>query len=454
MSFFHNKKNIAQATGDNSSLSKQNEELLTKNKALTLLSHLYELSILTLKADQLATNIASSILDAFKYESVGIFLYSEENNTMSQIANVHSENYLEKLRQLGIIIPENIILEKISSFDFFDTIVNKHMPIFDQKFGYILKNGILPEKEIDLVAKSAKLESIIIYPLALGTRTLGMIGIAINHDYNLLPEYEKNIIGNIANVTSLAIDKSLTYEALQEANKKLKNLDNLKTEFLSLASHQLRSSLTAIKGYASLLLEGSYGEVNEKLKEPIDRIFQSSNHLTKVVTDLLNVSKIESNKVKHDMNFFDVEKTVQDVVNELYIKAKKKGLAINFRTDQASPYVIKGDIKKIHQAILNIIDNSITYSNAGEIAVSLSKDAMNKKIRISVTDSGMGISKDEKERIFQKFVRGEAGKTNATGSGLGLYIARQTVETYGGQITVESKGSGLGSTFNIEFKYN
>jgi signal transduction histidine kinase len=452
MPLLRRKKSISFKKSDNDYLSKRNEELIAKNNALSLLGHLYELSILTLKVDQLTTNIASSILDAFKYESVAIFLYDAEQNSMSQIASVRSERYLEQLRSSGINLPDDIVLEKVSTCDFFDSIVNKHLPIVDKKFGYILKEGILPNKEVELLAKRAKLESIVIYPLTLGTRTLGMMGINLSQKYEDLAEYEKNIIGNIANVTSLAIDKALTYAALQEANDKLKNLDNLKTEFLSLASHQLRSSLTAIKGYASLLLEGSYGVVADIQKEPIDRIFQSSNHLTKVVSDLLNVSKIESNKVKHEINTFDVEKTTRDSFDNMFVAAKKKGLEFVFKKDDKGPYMVSGDIKKVGQVITSIIDNAIWYTEKGEIVVMLSKDSTDGHTRISVADTGMGIGADEKERIFQKFVRGEAGKTNATGSGLGLYIARQTIEAYGGKISVDSKGKGMGSVFTIDFK--
>ncbi len=454
---FNDKKNTddTQSLSDiNAQMYKRNAELATKNKALSLLSHLYEISILTLKPEQLANNISSSIRDALNYESVAVFLFEESKDAMVQIGVTRSERYEEQLHLSGINLNSKVVIEKVSTQDFFDSIVKKRTPILNQQFGFLLKGGVLGEKEIKMLADRAHLKSSIIYPLALGDRVLGMFIITMNREYETLPDYEKDIVGSIVNVVSLAFDKSLTYEALQEANEKLKSLDKLKTEFLSLASHQLRSPLTAIKGYTSMLLEGSFGEVGEKQKEAIDRVFQSSNHLTKVVEDLLNVSKIEAGGMKYEMTPFDIEKAAKDLSTDLSITASKKGLTLNFVTDSKAPYTVNGDMEKIRQVILNVIDNAIKYTQKGGITVNLTKDTLKNLIRVAVTDTGMGISPEEKEKLFQKFSRGEGGKTNTGGSGLGLYLAKQIAEAHGGHISIDSPGVGLGSTFSIDFKCN
>ena len=464
MWLFNSKKNTDAETADadknlsptdiNALLYKRNAELATKNKALSLLGHLYEISILTLKPEQLANNISSSIREALNYESVSIYLYGKEKDTMTQIGVIRSERYQEQLHLSGINMDAQIILEKVSGRDFFDSIVVKRAPVLNQKFGFLLKGGVLTDKEIAMLADRAHLKSSIIYPLALSDRVLGMFIITMNREYDALPDYEKDIIGSIVNVVSLAFDKSLTYEALQEANEKLKSLDKLKTEFLSLASHQLRSPLTAIKGYTSMLLEGSFGEVGEKQKEAIDRVFQSSNHLTKVVEDLLNVSKIEAGGMKYEMAPFDIEKAAKDLSTDLSITAQKKGLSLNFVTDNKAPYMVNGDMEKIRQVILNVIDNAIKYTQKGGITVNLTKDIAGGFVTVAITDTGMGISAEEKEKLFQKFSRGEGGKTNTGGSGLGLYLAKQIAEAHGGHISIDSPGVGLGSTFSINFKLN
>lgn len=241
-------------------------------------------------------------------------------------------------------------------------------------------------------------------------------------------------------------------ESLEEANDKLQGLDKLKTEFLSLASHQLRSPLTAIKGYTSMLLEGDFGTVTDKQKEAIDRVFQSSSHLAKIVEDLLNVSKIEQGGMKYEMAPFDLEKAANDLTVDLSVTAQKKGLALTFKAETPGPHTVNGDMEKIRQVVLNVIDNAIKYTEKGSITVTLAKNGTTGMERLSVTDTGMGISPEEKDKLFQKFSRGAGGKTNTGGSGLGLYLAKQIAEAHGGGIVIDSPGVGLGSTFTIELK--
>jgi signal transduction histidine kinase len=236
-------------------------------------------------------------------------------------------------------------------------------------------------------------------------------------------------------------------------NEKLQSLDKLKTEFLSLAAHQLRSPLTAIRGYTSMLLDGSFGLIaDEKQKDAIDRVMQSSTHLTKVVEDLLNVSKIEAGGMKYFMVPFDIEKPVKELSTDLSITAQNKGLTLTFATDGTGPYMVNGDVEKIRQVVLNVIDNAIKYTQSGSIAILLSRDVEKGKIRIAVTDTGMGISSGEREKLFLKFSRGAGGHTNTTGSGLGLYLAKQISEAHGGSISIDSPGVGQGSTFTISLK--
>ncbi len=239
-------------------------------------------------------------------------------------------------------------------------------------------------------------------------------------------------------------------EQLFEANDKLKGLDKLKTEFLSLASHQLRSPLTAINGYTSMLLAGDFGSVSDKQKEMIDRVFQSSKHLTTVVEDLLNVSKIEQGGMKYVMGPFDFEKAAKDLATDLSVTAEKKGLKMTFSTDSKPPYTVNGDMEKIRQVILNLLDNSMKYTKEGSITVKLTKDENTKKIKLAITDTGMGIPRAIKDTLFQKFSRGEGAKMNATGSGLGLYLAKTIIEGHKGRVWAESDGEGKGSTFSIE----
>lgn len=235
---------------------------------------------------------------------------------------------------------------------------------------------------------------------------------------------------------------------LQNANERLKGFDKLKTEFVSLASHQLRSPLTAIKGYASMLLEGDYGKLSEESKDTVGRIFESSQNLTKIVEDLLNVSKIEQGGMKYEMAPFDIVEVVSSTCRDLSITAENKGLKLNFLSEGVTGCNVNGDKDKIRQVILNFIDNSIKYTKVGYIDVKVEK--VKDKIIFSVKDTGMGITEEIKETLFHKFARGEGARMNTTGSGLGLYLAKEIVEAHNGRVWVESGGAGNGSTFFVE----
>lgn len=235
---------------------------------------------------------------------------------------------------------------------------------------------------------------------------------------------------------------------LKYANEKLKGLDKLKTEFVSLASHQLRSPLTAIKGYASMLLEGDYGKLTVESKETIGRIFESSQNLAKIVEDLLNVSKIEQGGMKYEMAEFDMVEVVSAVSKDLSIVAQNKGLELNFIPPNTNDCFVNGDKEKIRQVVLNFIDNSIKYTKKGKIYVKVER--IKNKVVFSVKDTGMGIPDDIKETLFHKFSRGDGARMNTSGSGLGLYLAKEITKAHNGHVWVESLGTGKGSTFYFD----
>ncbi len=237
---------------------------------------------------------------------------------------------------------------------------------------------------------------------------------------------------------------------LIDANEKLKGLDKLKTEFVSLASHQLRSPLTAIKGYTSMLLEGDYGDINPDAKEKINRIQESSNNLTLVVEDLLNVTKIEQGGMSYEMVRFNFGELVENTTKDLSITAEKKGLKLIYKTPKDDKYFVVGDKEKIRQVVVNLIDNSMKYTLKGQIETSLIRN--NGKILLSIKDTGVGIPKEIIGTLFEKFARGEGAKLNSSGSGLGLYLVKEIMEAHKGRVWVESEGKDKGSTFFVEIE--
>lgn len=240
---------------------------------------------------------------------------------------------------------------------------------------------------------------------------------------------------------------------LEMANERLKELDRLKSEFVSIASHQLRSPLTALKGYASLVLDGTLGAISGGVKDAVQKIFDSSNLMALSVEDFLNVSRIEQGRMKYEFAAVDLHKLVQTAVEELYPTVKNKGLKLDFETDGASGYSAKADVGKLKQVIGNLLDNAIKYTPSGSITVRLFKTENGKKVRVSIKDNGVGIPKETLGKLFDKFVRAKnANHVNTTGTGLGLYVAKQLIEAHRGKIWAESEGEGRGSTFFIELE--
>ena len=236
---------------------------------------------------------------------------------------------------------------------------------------------------------------------------------------------------------------------LKVANRELKRLDAAKSEFVSIASHQLRTPLTAIKGYISLVLEGTYGAIEKKLQRPLKNVYDSNQRLIRLVNDLLSLSRMESGKMELTIEETDLEKMIQSVLDELKIKAEQKNLKLVLKEPSQPLVPVFVDSEKIRNAILNLVDNSIRYTEKGNITVSTAQK--NNKLLLTVQDTGAGMTKEELGKLFESFSRGRAGvKFSTEGAGLGLYIAKQFVQMHKGKIWAESPGRGQGSTFHIE----
>lgn len=238
---------------------------------------------------------------------------------------------------------------------------------------------------------------------------------------------------------------------LKQANDELRHLDQQKSEFVSIASHQLKSPLTAMKGYTSLLLDGSFGKLTKKIEEPVKRISQSSQQLINIIEDFLNIARIEQGRMEYNFAKIDALVLIKNITDELAPSIKEKGLRISIENDCGRKHEISADLGKIRQVFLNIIDNAVKYTPMGSILIKLSCDSSGKVVRLSVSDTGIGILPEMKNNLFKKFSRGkESARFHANGSGIGLYLGREIVRAHNGQIWAESSGKNKGSTFIVE----
>ncbi len=243
----------------------------------------------------------------------------------------------------------------------------------------------------------------------------------------------------------------LLTHALEKANERLKELDKAKSEFVSIASHQLRSPLTAIRGYASMLAEGSFGQMPAKAQESARRIEESAKLMAMSIEDYLNVSRIESGNMKYNLSDFNLHDLASTICDDLRSDALKRNLILLFRSDLKGKGIVNADVGKTHQIIHNLVNNSIKYTPKGSVSVFARDDVKTKHIYIDITDTGIGMSQETIGKLFGKFSRADnANSVNTSGTGLGLFVAVKMAEAMGGTITAKSEGDGKGSTFTFE----
>lgn len=234
---------------------------------------------------------------------------------------------------------------------------------------------------------------------------------------------------------------------LATANKKLKKLDEAKSEFLSIASHQLRTPSTVIKGYISMMLEGSFGKIPKIVKENLEKVYISNERLLTLIENLLNISRIEAGRIQFDVKPINLVKIVSEVTEDFSKKVKEKKLKLDYQPVKNLPLAL-ADPNKVKEVVSNIIDNAVKYTPKGEIVVGVHQESQS--LVFSCQDTGAGVLSEDLPRLFEKFVRGQGMREIHTeGTGLGLYYARSLIENMGGRIWAESQGKGKGSKFSF-----
>ena len=302
-----------------------------------------------------------------------------------------------------------------------------------------------------------------VYPVTYRNEVQGIIIFSMVKDEAEVSEEEKDLIRGFTDVVGLAVQNSKLYSALEitsdqlkVVNERLIELDKKKDEFVSIASHELRTPMTAIRSYLWLALAGKGGTITDKQKYYLERSYDSTVRLIKLVNDMLNVSRIESGRITLEMQKMDMGSFVNEVIAEVKPRADELGITIENHYDPASllPAVI-ADPNKIKEVLINLIGNSLKFTPR-EGKVTLWFEAQGGVVTIHVSDTGAGIDPEDIPKLFQKFgLIGGSYVTNQKapqGTGLGLYISRSIVELHGGKIWATSEGRGKGATFSLSLK--
>ena len=253
---------------------------------------------------------------------------------------------------------------------------------------------------------------------------------------------------------------SLPFAATREEEEKLgtlvilhdvtreKRIERMKTEFVSIAAHQLRTPLSAIKWTLRMLLDGDLGGITVEQKNFIEKTYGSNERMIALINDLLSVARIEEGKYLYKPILTDIELVVKFVINSFKEEIKRKKLKFEFKKTEKKLPLVLIDVEKMRLAIQNLFDNAIRYTHPdGKVTVSLKR--VKKEIEVSIKDTGVGIPKDQQERVFTKFFRAaNVMRMQTDGSGLGLFITKNIIEAHGGKIWFESE-ENKGSTFHF-----
>jgi signal transduction histidine kinase len=248
-------------------------------------------------------------------------------------------------------------------------------------------------------------------------------------------------VGRAEELTKLAT-------SLENANYRLQELDRQKTEFLSIASHQLRTPLSIIKGYIELISDGAYGKAPKKMKQVLTDMDESNERLVKLVDEFLDITRIEQGRTKFSFDTHSMEDLITSVVDELRDRGADKGVKVVWKLKKTGEKNVYMDDEKVRHVVFNYVDNAIKYTSKGSVKVTY--EIENKGMVVRVKDNGIGFDKEDEANFFQKFYRGKNVKgTNVNGTGLGIYVCRKFIEAHGGRVWAKSEGKGKGGEFGF-----
>ncbi|MFH1535137.1 MAG: HAMP domain-containing sensor histidine kinase, partial [Patescibacteria group bacterium] len=266
------------------------------------------------------------------------------------------------------------------------------------------------------------------------------------------------LLESLSNQAAISIENARLYNEVEgfnqtlkrkvdDATKRLRELLKIKSDFLTVASHQLRTPTSIVRGMLSLVIEEKDLSSEEREKF-ISQAYEGINRLERIIHELLNATELEGKKMKLDFKKTRVEDTIEEIVSNLSPLAEQLKVKLAFNKPIRSISKTLADPIKLKEAITNIIDNAIHYSAEGEVEISVRRKQ--DQIIIEVKDTGIGMSKNDQRMLFTKFSRGEGIlQIHPNGTGLGLFIAKKMLEAMGGTITAESKGKGKGSKFTL-----
>ena len=387
--------------------------------------------------DEIFDLVYENLKKVIPYNRIGIAILKDSNILVAR-----------KSRSDGHIILEDNFEEDIRNSSLKNVIEKGEPRIINDLEDYLKKK---PDSLSTQKIVSEGIKSNLTLPLLVKGKPVGVIFFS-SRDKNIYSEKDSEYIKLIAGHIAISFEKAILIEELEKTNERLRELNKMKDEFVSIVSHDLRSPLTGIMLCSDMFLMKIFGELTEKQKEAVQSIKKATQHLTKLINNLLDLAKIEAGKIELHKLKGKIGGAVKESINAMQFNAHEKKIDIKLNLPEAEPE-INADWLKIFQVMNNLIGNAIKFTHEGgsvTINVIYSQDGA----EVSVADTGQGIAEDDIPLIFDKFRQVKSKATRGEkGSGFGLAIAKNLIKLHGGRIWVESE-VGKGSTFYFSIPIN
>ncbi|MCR4263192.1 MAG: HAMP domain-containing histidine kinase [Candidatus Roizmanbacteria bacterium] len=430
----------------NKDLYERNVELAIRNRTLSVLRKIYNIISTTLGVEKTAQLLIDEIVSELKFRKGFIALVNQDKTMLHAIAtSASTPEETALLTQFGN--PFNNFTVGLTNIDNFcvNAVVTNRRRLTNTLYDILLP--MVDESVAEQLQSVLNIQTSILYPIVFADQALGVLVLGMDKHVGSLSQAERETLGELIEVVAIAIERTKVYADLKKANDQLKEADELKDEFVYVASHELRTPMTAIKNYLWLALNRYGKDLDPKMKQSLVRAYISTERLITLVQDMLTVSRIEGKRLVLNFEEIDLMELYQQIYDEINVTAQKEGIIMTLVPAQKKISVY-GDRTRIGEVLQNLVSNAIKFTpRGGNVTISVRESGS--MIATDISDTGFGIPREDLPRLFKKFGRlGHSYKkvAESAGTGLGLFISKQIIEAHHGSITVESEVD-KGSTF-------
>ncbi|GIW69676.1 MAG: hypothetical protein KatS3mg101_0423 [Patescibacteria group bacterium] len=434
-------------------------KLIDKNRALDATYKLVETILETTEFEELTQKIADIIPNALGYELGMLALIDQKSNVLKKISLSRGMGDIEKQTQI-----EEFFGDLTIPFGYQDNVCIQAIETKKQIVSPYLWDVFKPtltKQQAEGIQEITNTRAHIVTPLFSHNRVIGVLIVSLAKDADKVTDFEKEMLKKFSESAGIAVENSKLYtnlrrtkEDLHKAYENMKVLNTLKDEFLSVASHELRTPMTIVKSYLWMLEKEKAGKLNPKQLEYLNKALTGTQRMISLINDMLDISKFERKKVSFSITQIDLVSHIRDVLSNFDVRAGEKGIQLIFNPPQEEIFV-DADPEKLRDVFINLIENAVKFTHQGSITVSI--EEYEYFFKVLIKDTGAGIDKKDLPKLFHKFGRIDNSYTIATdsgGTGLGLYIVKLYVHGMGGMVGADSEGLGMGSTFWITLPKN